>query len=127
MSPPEREQRVQKAYAAVVSAPSQERERLLSRLDADLRLEVESLLAAEPSTLTQVFDESGPDANTLAPGSRIGHYVVEDRLGAGGMGDVFRALDSRLARRVAIKVCAQRFSSRFDHEARAISSLNHPH
>src|SRR6185295_9505351 len=46
---------------------------------------------------------------------------------AGGMGDVFRAIDTRLDRSVAIKTCREQFSDRFHREARAISSLNHPH
>ena len=44
-----------------------------------------------------------------------------------GMGSVYRAVDTRLGRKVAIKICAQQFTGRFEREARAISSLNHPH
>lgn len=54
-------------------------------------------------------------------------YRIEARLGAGGMGEVFRARDTRLGREVAIKISNQRFADRFETEARAISALNHPH
>jgi len=68
----------------------------------------------------------------LTPGSKLGPYEVQSPLGAGGMGEVYRALDTRLDRTVAIKVLASHLSSspelkqRMEREARAISSLNHP-
>ena len=63
----------------------------------------------------------------LAANTRLGPYEIVAPLGAGGMGEVFRARDTRLDRTVAIKVCTGRFTERFEREARAISSLNHPH
>jgi serine/threonine protein kinase len=51
---------------------------------------------------------------------------VESKLGEGGMGEVFRAVDTRLGRSVALKIVEERFAARFEREARAISSLNHP-
>jgi eukaryotic-like serine/threonine-protein kinase len=63
----------------------------------------------------------------LVPGTRLGPYRIEAQLGAGGMGEVFRAVDTRLGRTVAIKTCREQFSDRFNREARAISALNHPH
>ena len=69
----------------------------------------------------------------LSPGKRLGPYEVLSAIGAGGMGEVYRAKDTRLDRIVAIKVlpahAAQRdgLRERFEREARAISSLNHPH
>src|SRR5436190_24281503 len=63
----------------------------------------------------------------LSAGTRLGPYEVLSPLGAGGMGEVYRARDTRLGRMVAIKVSAERFNSRFESEARAISALNHPH
>jgi serine/threonine protein kinase len=57
---------------------------------------------------------------------RLGPYEVRERVGAGGMGEVYRAHDSRLDRDVAIKISAERFNERFEHEARAIAALNHP-
>jgi eukaryotic-like serine/threonine-protein kinase len=63
---------------------------------------------------------------TLPPGSRLGPYEVVASLGAGGMGEVYRARDSRLDRTVAVKVSAAEFSDRFEREARAVAALNHP-
>ena len=62
----------------------------------------------------------------LAIGSRVGPYHITAEIGAGGMGVVYRAHDSRLGRDVAVKVSAERFSERFEREARAVAALNHP-
>ena len=62
----------------------------------------------------------------LSPGERLGPYEILARIGAGGMGEVWKARDSRLDRAVAIKICAGQFSDRFDREARAVAALNHP-
>jgi Tol biopolymer transport system component/predicted Ser/Thr protein kinase len=59
-------------------------------------------------------------------GQTIGSYRITAKLGAGGMGEVYRATDRRLGREVAIKFSAERFSERFEREARAIAALNHP-
>ena len=69
----------------------------------------------------------------LTPGTRLGPYEIQAALGAGGMGEVYRARDTRLERIVAIKILPAHLSSnselkaRFEREARAVSSLNHPH
>ena len=69
---------------------------------------------------------------TLASGTKLGPYEIQSALGAGGMGEVYRARDTRLERTVAIKILPAHLSSnpeaklRFEREARAISSLNHP-
>lgn len=63
----------------------------------------------------------------LGPGTRVGPYEVTTLIGAGGMGEVYRARDTRLARTVAIKVSQEQFSERFAREAQAIATLNHPH
>jgi serine/threonine protein kinase len=69
---------------------------------------------------------------TLAPGTRLGPYEISGSLGAGGMGEVYRAKDTRLGRTVAIKVLPPDFAAdperkrRFEQEARAVSALNHP-
>jgi Tol biopolymer transport system component len=69
----------------------------------------------------------------LSPGSRLGPYEILAPIGAGGMGEVYRARDTRLGREVAIKVLPQHLSGdparreRFEREARAVSALNHPH
>src|SRR5712664_3305812 len=76
---------------------------------------------------------SSPASMAISPGTRLGPYEVEAPLGAGGMGEVYRARDTRLDRTVAIKVLPQDgadragLRERFDREARAISNLNHPH
>ena len=69
----------------------------------------------------------------LSAGTRLGPYEIQSALGAGGMGEVYRAKDTRLDRTVAIKILPEHLSSdpqlreRFDREAKAISSLSHPH
>jgi eukaryotic-like serine/threonine-protein kinase len=69
----------------------------------------------------------------MQPGTHLGPYEIQSAVGAGGMGEVYRARDTRLDRVVAIKVLLPSVASdpqrqeRFDREARAISSLNHPH
>jgi WD40 repeat protein len=64
---------------------------------------------------------------TLSPGDKLGPYEILAPLGAGGMGEVYRARDPRLNRDVAIKISRERFSDRFEREARAVAALNHPH
>jgi serine/threonine protein kinase len=62
----------------------------------------------------------------LEPGARLGPYEIGDSVGAGGMGQVYKARDTRLDRPVAIKQSAPEFVARFEHEARAVAALNHP-
>jgi len=61
----------------------------------------------------------------LSAGEKLGPYLVLEKIGAGGMGEVYRARDERLGRDVALKVSAERFNERFEREARLIASLNH--
>src|SRR5689334_6308437 len=73
-----------------------------------------------------------PGSMPLSPGTRLGPYEIVAPLGAGGMGEVYRARDPRLGRDIAIKVLPQHVAAtaevraRFEREARAVSSLNHP-
>ena len=101
--------------------------------DSALRRDVLSLLAnhdeqsgVEPwaAQAAAQLIESMP---SLQAGHLLGPYRIDGFLAAGGMGEVFRATDTRLDRPVAIKVSRATFSDRFDREARAIASLNHPH
>jgi serine/threonine-protein kinase len=62
---------------------------------------------------------------TPSSGDKLGPYEVIGRIGAGGMGEVYRARDTRLGRDVAVKVSAERFTERFEREARAVAALNH--
>src|SRR5579863_8772142 len=62
----------------------------------------------------------------LSTGDRLGPYEIIEPIGAGGMGEVYKALDTRLDRIVAIKVSSERFTERFEQEARAVAALNHP-
>jgi serine/threonine protein kinase/tetratricopeptide (TPR) repeat protein len=84
---------------------------------------------------SRYFVSGGYNAATVAltPGDRLGPYEIVEPLGAGGMGEVYRARDTRLGRTVAIKILTAEFSAdeaqrlRFEREARIISHLNHPH
>ena len=62
----------------------------------------------------------------FSAGDKLGPYEILAKIGAGGMGEVYRAHDPRLRRDVAIKVSAERFSERFEREAHAVAALNHP-
>jgi serine/threonine protein kinase len=62
----------------------------------------------------------------LSAGDRLGPYEIITPIAAGGMGEVYKARDTRLDRMVAIKVSKTEFSERFEREARAVAALNHP-
>ncbi len=137
---PIRRQEVERVYHAALERPPAERGAFLAEVcksDPELRREVESLLA-EDSPGVSAPDRPAWDSaagvtaadstmTTVTPGTQLGPYKIEGPLGKGGMGQVFRARDTRLGREVAIKVSSARFSDRFEREARAISALNHPH
>jgi serine/threonine-protein kinase len=63
----------------------------------------------------------------LSTGDKLGPYEILSRIGAGGMGEVWKARDTRLGRDVAIKVSSENFSDRFEREARMVARMNHPH
>ena len=141
---PERWRQVEEMLDAALSRGEHERAAFLSHAcagDAALRREVELLLAQQasmggfledPAVATAAPLVSEPGASVLT-GRRLGTYQVRERIGAGGMGEVYRARDTRLGRDVAIKILPRHFTSdpdrlaRFEREARVLASLNHPH
>ncbi len=129
MSPsPERWRLLEELYRAAVERAPVERAAFLQEAcpDKDLRREVESLLRFEHKGDTLMQHSPLAPSSGLKPGMRLGPYEVESRLGAGGMGEVWKARDTRLERSVAVKVSKTEFSKRFEREARAIAALNHP-
>src|ERR1700733_4061343 len=154
---PKRWGQLEELYQAARALPLSERTALLERADPELRAEVASLLAQEdipgdgafldrpawegresllkhgPPPTAELSLMGGPAPAHFRPGVRLGPYQLEAVLGEGGMGEVFRARDTRLGRPVAIKVIrAERaqqpdFRIRFQREAQATAALNHPH
>jgi predicted ATPase/serine/threonine protein kinase len=136
---PERWQQVEQVYRAARRRNPHERDMFLDgacRDDSDLRRKVESLLAGDAPgidpvdgptfTVAPTMSLPGDSGKLAAAGSWLGPYQIEDSLGAGGMGQVYRARDTRLSRPVAIKVLTSGAADRFVQEARSASALNHP-
>ena len=148
--------RVKRLFQAAVEQPPSERSAFVSAAvtdDETLRSDVEALLAADGADLALSyqwplasesliaelrtrFQAPGPGGSpspSLTAGGRLGKYDVVAPLGAGGMGEVYRARDARLGRDVAIKILPRAFTSdpdrlaRFEREARVLAALNHPH
>jgi Tol biopolymer transport system component/predicted Ser/Thr protein kinase len=131
----ERWQRIEHIFHEALGRDESARESYVSEAchgDGELFREVSSLLANHgddedfeswaPAAAAQLVVEQA----LLEPGHRLGPYRIDEFLAAGGMGQVYRATDTRLNREVAIKVSAARFSERFETEARAVASMNHP-
>jgi len=126
----ERWQAIEGVYQAARDLALSDRASYLQEVcgkDQELRAEVESLLLHNSSPDDTLNRPAWLPVAAPTPGTRMGAYEIESLLGEGGMGEVFRARDTRLNRGVAIKVPRAQFTSRFEREARAISSLNHPH
>jgi len=114
---PDRWRQVEKLYHSALEREEPARDAFLREAcgqDDTLRCEVRSLLDQTESGL-------------LNHPLQLGPYQIVGLLGAGGMGTVYQARDTRLDRTVAIKVSDERFSNRFEREARAVAALNHPH
>src|ERR1051325_7824527 len=146
MTPQQYERLSELFHAALEMAPDQRAAFLdhVSDDDADLRGELESLLAAEEAALTEkrpddiaagyLAHQGGSIAtvSSLAPNTRIGRYEIRSLLGKGGMGEVYLAEDMRLHRKVALKILPATVAAnqdrmrRFDQEAQAAAALNHP-
>jgi Tol biopolymer transport system component/predicted Ser/Thr protein kinase len=140
---PDRWSEIEKLYHDALEHEPDARKTFLDHCpDEELRREVQSLLANEQKG-DQLFENSpgkprlGQFATVeelrpaLAAGTRLGPYEIVSPIGAGGMGEVYRARDARLDRTVAIKILASHLDTdaarkRFNREARALSSLNHP-
>jgi serine/threonine protein kinase/TolB-like protein len=141
---PERWQRVQALFYQAMELPVDQRWQFLEHEcggDAQLRQELESLLEATEKPLEflkqpvleiaqeMVRENSGP---RIAPGTKLEHYEIVSLLGSGGMGEVYLAEDTRLRRKVALKLLKPELTSderdlrRFEQEALAASALNHP-
>lgn len=133
----ERWRRIEEIYHAACNRAASERRGYIEETcgtDHDLRWEVESLLQYDDSSSNLCpncfpcveSDELAGAPSSRAPGTQLDRYQIECMLGAGGMGEVFRGRDTRLNRAVAIKILRKQFVDRFEREAQAISSLNHP-
>ena len=140
---PERARDIERICDDAMERPVVERAGFLAQAcegDSELRHEVERLLAHEhaasdfletPPIVDSAFS-AGSTPPGLTVGQRIGSYTLVSSLGAGGMGEVYRARDSVLGRDVAIKVLPPVFANdpdrlaRFEREARVLAALNHP-
>lgn len=140
MCPGEREtwKLVEELFEAALAKPPESREQFLETAcpdDPDVRAEVLSLLKSGDSAESFLEDspiQVGRTRRQLKRGQKLGHFEIVEIIGQGGMGDVYRARDTRLKREVAIKVLRPEFAHdpsdilRFEREAHAASALNHP-
>ena len=139
---PERWQHIKSLLHSALERDPAERDAFLAAAcagDEAMRQEVESLISAheqagdfiESPAFELMADSLGDKADSLA-GQSLGHYQVISLIGAGGMGEVYLAEDTRLGRKIALKILTTHFTRdsdrlrRFQQEARAASALNHP-
>ncbi len=133
---PQGEQRIRELYEAALTKPPGERASYVAWVageDAELRERVEALLSGQQDTVLPGYEPGSEHAEQLlAGGTQIGSYRIDGPLGAGGMGVVYFATDTKLNRPAAIKVLPGNLADpearrRFQREAQMVSSLNHPH
>jgi serine/threonine protein kinase len=132
---------LEQIYQSALEQPVENRAAFVARAcgeDESLRREVESLLEQGTGDFLNVpawesaardwaqSAAGGETGMSLAAGELLGPYEITAKIGAGGMGEVYRARDTRLRRGVAIKFLRERFGDRFEREARSIAALNHP-
>ena len=131
----ERWRRIEEIYYEALGRPAEQRASLLETTcehDCDLRHEVESLIAYTDLAESFLESHSGDATSNLPPGKQVGGYVIQSLLGAGAMGEVYRAHDQNLGRDVALKMLPKEFACdperlvRFRREARMLALLNHP-
>jgi serine/threonine protein kinase/tetratricopeptide (TPR) repeat protein/TolB-like protein len=130
-----RSDRIRELYEAALERPIGERSSFVvsqTKDDRDLRQRVEALLKGQHDTQIAGCESADGDSKVLATGTLIGQYRIDGPLGAGGMGVVYRATDTKLNRPAAIKVLPENLADsearrRFQREAQMASSLNHPH
>ena len=145
---PERWQEIERIFNSALELEPGDREAFLGRAcagDEELHKTVESLLARQqdaerfmelPALEMEARDMAADPGSVLGPdlsGSSLSHYRILDRIGAGGMGVVYRARDERLGRDVAVKLLPEVFAAdlkrlaRLEREARLLASISHPH
>ena len=129
-------ERIRKLYEAALTRPPGERAAYVAEAagdDAELRERVAALLSGQAATVVPEHESVSERAEPLlGAGTQIGSYVIERLLGAGGMGMVYLATDTKLHRPAAVKVLPESLADpearrRFQSEAQMVSSLNHPH
>jgi serine/threonine protein kinase/tetratricopeptide (TPR) repeat protein len=131
---PERWQEMKEVLASALELKPEERRAYLDRAcrEPELRREIEWLIVAHEKGDRSFAIGAVGVGEILQSSMKLGSYTIEGRLGAGGMGDVYQAHDSKLGRKVAIKVLSAALVhdparlSRFQREARLLASLNHP-
>jgi serine/threonine protein kinase len=134
---PERWRRLDELYQAAQGLSPAEQQRLLEHSDPELGALVAGALHQKQRSPESASSLDRPalvghaslleTEINLTVGTQLGPYRIEEQIGRGGMGEVFRATDTRLQRTVAIKTSLIQFTERFEREARAIAALNHPH